>query len=146
VSLSGAFSKLSKLVLIAVMIRGRHRGLPVAIDRAVLLPRDLEFHELPEDEDLEGDLDAGHRQSFGGTEMTRVTDAEAEADYQYHKHHQDGSGQMNGDENPTGNTDGTPGVSFALPEEQHRRSSEELSTVASSESQQHESREDESTG
>ena len=29
---------LSKLILCAVMIRGRHRGLPVAIDRAVLLP------------------------------------------------------------------------------------------------------------
>jgi len=36
-SLSGAFTTLSKLVVIAVMIRGRHRGLPVAIDRAVLL-------------------------------------------------------------------------------------------------------------
>ncbi len=29
---------LSKLILIAVMIRGRHRGLPVAIDHAVQLP------------------------------------------------------------------------------------------------------------
>mgnify|MGYP001563476389 CR=1 len=32
---------MSRLVLIAVMIRGRHRGLPIAIDRAVLLPSDL---------------------------------------------------------------------------------------------------------
>lgn len=37
-SFSGAWHKLSKLVLCAVMLRGRHRGLPVAIDRAVLLP------------------------------------------------------------------------------------------------------------
>ncbi|KAL9620336.1 MAG: hypothetical protein Q9160_005135 [Pyrenula sp. 1 TL-2023] len=37
-SFCGAWHKLSKLVLCAVMLRGRHRGLPVAIDRAVLLP------------------------------------------------------------------------------------------------------------
>jgi len=40
-SLSGAFSPVSKLIVCFVMLRGRHRGLPVAIDRAVLLPRDL---------------------------------------------------------------------------------------------------------
>lgn len=62
--LSGAFRKLSKLVVIVVMIRGRHRGLPVAvsfpnyriilrnnmtdtlhdspqIDRAIMLPKDF---------------------------------------------------------------------------------------------------------
>lgn len=55
---SGAFGPLSKLVVIVIMVRGRHRGLPVAIDRAskrlhsasqrltyatllVLLPEDL---------------------------------------------------------------------------------------------------------
>ncbi|GAA5992419.1 hypothetical protein JCM11641_002901 [Rhodosporidiobolus odoratus] len=43
-SLSGVLSTLSKLIVIAVMIRGRHRGLPIAIDRAVLLPSDLEKH------------------------------------------------------------------------------------------------------
>ncbi|KAI4191237.1 MAG: hypothetical protein LQ346_004790 [Caloplaca aetnensis] len=37
-SFSGGWHVLSKLILCAVMIRGRHRGLPVAIDRAVLLP------------------------------------------------------------------------------------------------------------
>lgn len=40
-SLSGGLRTLSKLVLCAVMVRGRHRGLPLAIDRAVMLP-DLE--------------------------------------------------------------------------------------------------------
>lgn len=45
-SLSGAFKILSKLVVIAVMIRGRHRGLPVAIDRAVMLPKG--FNEAEE--------------------------------------------------------------------------------------------------
>ncbi|ORY15670.1 cation transport protein-domain-containing protein [Clohesyomyces aquaticus] len=37
-SFCGAWHTLSKLILCAVMIRGRHRGLPVAIDKAVLLP------------------------------------------------------------------------------------------------------------
>jgi len=37
-SFCGAWHTGSKLVLCAVMLRGRHRGLPVAIDRAVLLP------------------------------------------------------------------------------------------------------------
>lgn len=37
-SFCGAWHAGSKLVLCAVMLRGRHRGLPVAIDRAVLVP------------------------------------------------------------------------------------------------------------
>lgn len=38
-SFSGAFTVTSKLVVIIIMLRGRHRGLPVAIDRAgVSLP------------------------------------------------------------------------------------------------------------
>lgn len=37
-SLSAEFSVISKLVIIAMMIRGRHRGLPYALDRAIMLP------------------------------------------------------------------------------------------------------------
>ncbi|MCJ1398338.1 hypothetical protein MMC11_001536 [Xylographa trunciseda] len=37
-SFCGGWHVLSKLILCAVMLRGRHRGLPVAIDQAVLLP------------------------------------------------------------------------------------------------------------
>jgi len=44
-SFSGAFRPLSKLIVCLVMLRGRHRGLPVAIDRAVVLP--FEYRELP---------------------------------------------------------------------------------------------------
>lgn len=40
-SFVGSFKTLSKLVVIVIMVRGRHRGLPVAVDRAVQLPRDL---------------------------------------------------------------------------------------------------------
>ena len=39
-SFCGGWHILSKLILCLVMLRGRHRGLPVAIDRAVLLPGD----------------------------------------------------------------------------------------------------------
>ncbi|ODQ67279.1 potassium transport protein TRK1/TRK2, partial [Nadsonia fulvescens var. elongata DSM 6958] len=37
-SLSSQFSVISKLVIIAMMIRGRHRGLPYSLDRAIILP------------------------------------------------------------------------------------------------------------
>ncbi|KAI0250399.1 cation transport protein-domain-containing protein [Lactifluus subvellereus] len=40
-SLSGAMSKLSKLIICIVMLRGRHRGLPVALDRAIVFPTDF---------------------------------------------------------------------------------------------------------
>ena len=48
-SFCGAWHKGSKLILCAVMLRGRHRGLPVAIDRAILLPG--EHLARAEDED-----------------------------------------------------------------------------------------------
>ena len=37
-SFSAEFTVLSKLVIIAMQIRGRHRGLPYELDRAILLP------------------------------------------------------------------------------------------------------------
>lgn len=37
-SLSGKFSTVSKLVIIALLYRGRHRGLPYSVDRAIMLP------------------------------------------------------------------------------------------------------------
>lgn len=48
VSLSGEFTVFSKLVICAMMIRGRHRGLPYALDRAILLPGE---HEQAGDEE-----------------------------------------------------------------------------------------------
>ncbi|KAL2006810.1 hypothetical protein VTN00DRAFT_9478 [Thermoascus crustaceus] len=39
-SFCGAWHAASKLILAAVAIRGRHRGLPVAIDKAVMLPNE----------------------------------------------------------------------------------------------------------
>ncbi|KAG2043915.1 cation transport protein-domain-containing protein [Suillus americanus] len=40
-SFSGALKPLSKLILCLVMLRGRHRGLPVAIDRAIMFPSEF---------------------------------------------------------------------------------------------------------
>ena len=37
-SLCGQFAVFSKVVICAMMLRGRHRGLPYAIDRAIMLP------------------------------------------------------------------------------------------------------------
>ncbi|OQE78623.1 hypothetical protein PENNAL_c0055G07828 [Penicillium nalgiovense] len=37
-SFCGAWHTISKLILAAVALRGRHRGLPVAIDKAIMLP------------------------------------------------------------------------------------------------------------
>lgn len=44
-SLAGVCTTLSKLVIIAVMLRGRHRALPYAIDRAVMLPEMIHEHD-----------------------------------------------------------------------------------------------------
>ena len=48
-SFCGTWQTLSKLILCAVMLRGRHRGLPVAIDKAVQLPG--ERHGQAEEDD-----------------------------------------------------------------------------------------------
>ncbi|KAI0376026.1 TrkH-domain-containing protein [Hypomontagnella monticulosa] len=48
-SFSGGLYPGSKLVLCAVMLRGRHRGLPVALDRAVKLPSD-DMHRVEEED------------------------------------------------------------------------------------------------
>ena len=61
-SFCGGWHVLSKLILCAVMLRGRHRGLPVAIDRAVLLPG--EHLAAAEEEDAQIRLDRS---------MTRTT-------------------------------------------------------------------------
>ena len=51
-SLSGDFGVISKLIVIAVMIRGRHRGLPSAIDRAIMLPSELHAYDQTHDAHL----------------------------------------------------------------------------------------------
>ncbi|KAJ0425828.1 cation transport protein-domain-containing protein [Aspergillus carlsbadensis] len=48
-SFCGVWHPLSKLILAAVALRGRHRGLPVAIDKAIMLPN--EYQAWAEEED-----------------------------------------------------------------------------------------------
>lgn len=51
-SFAAQFNVISKLVIIAMQIRGKHRGLPYALDRAVLLPTEHQHHDETEDKRL----------------------------------------------------------------------------------------------
>ena len=65
-SFSAQFKVLSKLVIIAMQIRGRHRGLPYELDRAVLLPSE----SLHDKEKMEGErILQRRRSSLGGLSM-----------------------------------------------------------------------------
>jgi hypothetical protein len=48
-SLCSQFSVVGKLVIVAMQIRGRHRGLPYGLDRAVLLPSEYQFQKETEE-------------------------------------------------------------------------------------------------
>lgn len=50
-SQAGQYRTLSKLVLIILMYKGRHRGLPASIDRSILLPSDALAQKEKEDEE-----------------------------------------------------------------------------------------------
>lgn len=64
-SFSGAWYTGSKLVLCLVMLRGRHRGLPVALDRAVRLPGDdLDREKEEEDHRIRRSISHGRRVSI----------------------------------------------------------------------------------
>jgi len=71
-SFCGAWHTSSKLILCAVMLRGRHRGLPVAIDKAVLLPD--ETLAWAEEEDAQMRREAG--QGISGGLRRRMTGLE----------------------------------------------------------------------
>ncbi|KAK6344905.1 hypothetical protein TWF718_006856 [Orbilia javanica] len=43
-SFAGEFKPLSKIVMCIIMLRGRHRGLPISLDKAVQLPSDITPH------------------------------------------------------------------------------------------------------
>ncbi|OAA38133.1 potassium transporter [Metarhizium rileyi] len=50
-SLCSQFSVVGKLVIVAMEIRGRHRGLPYGLDRAVLLPSESRFRKEAEEQE-----------------------------------------------------------------------------------------------
>jgi len=70
-SFCGAWHTVSKLILCVVMLRGRHRGLPVAIDRAVLLPD--ESLAWAEEEDAAMRKWKSKKPNFSGRAMTSGT-------------------------------------------------------------------------
>ncbi|EGY23409.1 low-affinity potassium transport protein [Verticillium dahliae VdLs.17] len=50
-SMVGHYTVFSKVVVCAMMIRGRHRGLPYALDRAITLPNDTVLSDTADDPD-----------------------------------------------------------------------------------------------
>ncbi|KAF7914461.1 uncharacterized protein EAF01_000867 [Botrytis porri] len=68
-SLSAEFNVVSKLVIIAMQIRGRHRGLPYELDRAILLPSE----HLAEKEALDA-TQRVHRRNSNATAVSNGTD------------------------------------------------------------------------
>ena len=66
-SFSSQFGTVSKLVIIAMQIRGRHRGLPYQLDRAILLPSESLHHK----EAVEADK--RHRRGSNLSNMSAVT-------------------------------------------------------------------------
>ncbi|KAK5017583.1 hypothetical protein LTR16_001441 [Cryomyces antarcticus] len=75
-SFCGSWHDLSKLVLCAVMLRGRHRGLPVAIDRAVLLPGEQSNAAEEEDAWLRMERTMSRGQGLSRGKATEKTDVE----------------------------------------------------------------------
>lgn len=79
-SFASEFNVISKLVIIAMQIRGRHRGLPYELDRAILLPS--EHLHKGEDEDaarramLRGNSNSSNI-TLGGTALFRQTSTPA---------------------------------------------------------------------
>jgi potassium uptake Trk family protein len=64
-SFSTEFSTISKLVIIAMMVRGRHRGLPYELDRAIMLPSE-HLHQKE-------DQDAKIRMQRRNSNLSRVS-------------------------------------------------------------------------
>ncbi|CAG8035820.1 unnamed protein product [Penicillium nalgiovense] len=56
-SLSGKFTIFSKLVICVMMIRGRHRGLPYKLDRAIVLPSDRLEDDHPDRNEIQTKVD-----------------------------------------------------------------------------------------
>ncbi|KAJ6136877.1 hypothetical protein N7497_012129 [Penicillium chrysogenum] len=56
-SLSGKFTVFSKLVVCVMMIRGRHRGLPYKLDRAIVLPGEHLGEDHPDRDEIQTKID-----------------------------------------------------------------------------------------
>ncbi|BCR89823.1 potassium ion transporter [Aspergillus chevalieri] len=101
-SFVGEFQVISKLVIIAMQVRGRHRGLPYSLDRAILLPSEaLNQQEIADGErrmrrrasNLSGTTSMDRQQSQARTETgvstgldARDRDSFMNADAVLHRH------------------------------------------------------------
>lgn len=106
-SLSGAFRTLSKVVMLFVMVRGRHRGLPLAIDRSILLPGEELMHRMDkeynekglfnpsEEEELEDDIKQSGQKGEGPGQGTEEQDLETGREARVDASEDDGSGALN---------------------------------------------------
>lgn len=94
-SFAGQFKVISKLVIIAMQVRGRHRGLPYSLDRAILLPSEaLQRNEMA---DAERRMRRRPSNLSGMSSMERqASQAHTETGLSTARDHQ-GSTQMNGD-------------------------------------------------
>lgn len=97
-SFVGQFQVISKLVIIAMQIRGRHRGLPYSLDRAILLPSEA----LNQQELADGERRMRRRPSnlSGTTSMDRQqsqTQAETGVSTGLDTRDREGLSNMNGD-------------------------------------------------
>lgn len=73
-SLCSQFSTVGKLVMIAMQIRGRHRGLPYGLDRAILLPSEALNQKEADDADARLNRRQSHvsmAQDGAGTNLAR---------------------------------------------------------------------------
>ncbi|KZT50397.1 hypothetical protein CALCODRAFT_461759 [Calocera cornea HHB12733] len=89
-SLSGSFTPLSKVVICLVMLRGRHRGLPVAIDRAVVLPWEFEHNKKSDDLPYGQNGNGGAGEGGGPEQQEHEQEQQAPAE-QYQEHPSDRS-------------------------------------------------------
>lgn len=73
-SFSTEFGVISKLIIIAMQIRGRHRGLPYELDRAILLPSESLHEKENRDAQARGAMKrrASHATMNNGLEETRT--------------------------------------------------------------------------
>ncbi|KZO98890.1 hypothetical protein CALVIDRAFT_511724 [Calocera viscosa TUFC12733] len=108
-SLSGGFTALSKVVICLVMLRGRHRGLPVAIDRAVVLPWEFE-----------------HKKNDGLHGQQQDNAGQNEEDLQSEQHEQQHQDQTQNDQEPSSErSDTEPSSSTLRSDEQASSSTQE---------------------
>ncbi|EDO15326.1 hypothetical protein Kpol_448p14 [Vanderwaltozyma polyspora DSM 70294] len=68
-SFSGQFTTISKLVIIAMLIRGRNRGLPYSVDRAIILPSER-LDNMDHIQELENKRNADNDVSSGSDPVT----------------------------------------------------------------------------